>query len=154
MGWTTFYTPFTMPAKQETGPDELQVSVYLPGPGKVYFGAPFTEFRVDRKNAEWMVKPKVKRLSDLSAYGWVIAGFFGISLLAVLLVKKGKAKIVIMVFLSITFLIGAILFTFGLIGYVRSHDWWVAGPIWALGTVQMVVPAILFFVSRKYYRRG
>jgi hypothetical protein len=152
MGWKLFYVPFAMPLKMETGPEELQISVCLPGAGKVFFSSPFTEFRTDRKDASWMVKPKVKRLSDLNAYGWYLAGFFGICLFAVLLVKKGKAKVVLYLFLGITFVVGAVLFVSGMTGFIRTHDWWVGGPIWVLGSMQMVVPVVLFFVSRKYYR--
>jgi hypothetical protein len=154
MGWTLFYVPFMMPLNMETGPVELQVSVCLPGPGKVFFSSPVREYRVERKDTAWMVKPKEKRLSDLHPYGWVIAGFFGVCLFAVVLVKKGKGKVLIFIFLSSTFLIGVILFISGMIGFIHSRDWWVGGPIWILGSVQIVVPVILFFASKKYYKKN
>jgi hypothetical protein len=151
MDWTHLFVPFAMPLNMETGPKELQIAVYFPGAGKVFF-TPLTEHQMDREAASSMVKKKEKRISDLYAYGWLIAGFFGICLFAVLLVKKRKAKATIFIFLFFTFLIGIILFISGILGFIRSHDWWVAGPIWFLGTVQMIVSVIFFFASKKYYK--
>jgi hypothetical protein len=152
MGWTLFYMPFNMPLNMKPGPEEVQISVVLPKAGKVFL-TPVDEIHRHREEVFWAVKPKEKRLGDLHLYGWLIAGVLGIFLLAGLLVQKGKAKLLIFIFLFFTFFIGVVLSISGLIGLFHSGDWWVAGPTLALGGIQLVVPLILFFVSRKYYRK-
>jgi len=151
--WRKYYNPFTMPSVYETGPESVEFSVYLPGPGKVYLSPIYLALHQRPYLDKFLVK-REPRASDLHIYSWLIVGLLCVFLVSGLAVARGKAKIVVYAVLSLSGLVGIVLLICGTVGLIRSGDWWVSGPILLLGGVQVVVPGILFLISRKYYRKS
>ncbi len=151
--WGNFYNPFTMPNAYETGPEAVQFSLYLPGPGKVYL-APIDLVRCQRADLEKFSYKRERTVSELHVYSWLIAGLVGVFLVSGVAVGRGKAKVLVQVVLALAIVVGVVLLVCGTVGLIRSRDWWVSGPILVLGGIQVVVPGILFLISRKYYRKA
>jgi hypothetical protein len=153
--WVQFYTPFTLGTNLKNKPVRIRLAMYHPGPGTVCLTnsillAHDKELFYKIVHANFTKRP---RAEDLQPWSLALAGVVAILLLAGVLAARGQARILVLVLLAATFVVGLGLMIAGLVGYVRSRDWWVAGPMLALGTVQVVVPAVLAMLYRVYRRR-
>jgi hypothetical protein len=153
--WVQFYTPFTLGANLKNKPVRIRIAMYHPGPGTVWLTnsvlvAHDKELFYKIVNANFTKRP---RAADLHPWSFGLAGVAAALLIAGILAARGRARMLVAVLLAATFAVGLGLVIFGIAGYIRSRDWWVAGPMLGLGTVQVVVPVGLAMLYRVYRRR-
>jgi hypothetical protein len=107
-----------------------------------------------REDLEGYLRKREPTLRDLHVYSWLVAVLMGVFLVSGAAVVKGKARVLVTGFLVLTSIVGVVLLVFGTVGFVQSRDWRVAGPSLLLGGIQVVAPAIIFLMSRTYYRKA
>ncbi len=144
-----FYIEFFCPSNRR--PKTLDVFLSLPGPGTVYL-SPLQLVNYDKEKVERRVKP-ARTWNSLRMYGFLFAGLVGIFLFSAYLLSRNQARIVVHILLGVLFIVGIGFAGYGTLGFIRTHDFWLAGPPILLGGIQVVVSAILFMVARRYLRK-